>query len=123
MLPSSLLFILPPPSSPGQLIIIWVCFVVFSVIILFRHALIFFFLKNTAPPEIYPLPLHHALPISLPFGVTPSTPPKKISAPADPGYEAGMFAARASQSRVVKVPLTKTYAHDVKAMLAAAPDA
>jgi histidinol-phosphate/aromatic aminotransferase/cobyric acid decarboxylase-like protein len=42
---------------------------------------------------------------------------------ADPGYEAGMFAAAAAQSRVVKVPLTKTHAHDVRAMLAAAPDA
>src|SRR5450755_1621018 len=42
---------------------------------------------------------------------------------ADPGYEAGMFAANALGAKVVKVPLTKTYAHDVKAMLAAAPDA
>jgi histidinol-phosphate aminotransferase len=41
----------------------------------------------------------------------------------DPGYEAGMFAAQAIGAKVVKVPLTKTYAHDVKAMLAAAPDA
>jgi histidinol-phosphate aminotransferase len=42
---------------------------------------------------------------------------------ADPGYEAGIFAAQAIGAKVVKVPLTKTYAHDVKAMLAAAPDA
>ena len=42
---------------------------------------------------------------------------------ADPGYEAGMFAAKAVGAKVVKVPLTKTYAHDVKAMLAAGPDA
>jgi histidinol-phosphate aminotransferase len=42
---------------------------------------------------------------------------------ADPGYEAGMRAAEHSHARVVKVPLTKTYAHDVRAMLAAAPDA
>jgi len=34
-----------------------------------------------------------------------------------------MFAAAATEARVVKVPLTKTYAHDVKAMIAAAPDA
>ena len=34
-----------------------------------------------------------------------------------------MHAARNSGARVVKVPLTKTYAHDVRAMLAAAPDA
>ena len=42
---------------------------------------------------------------------------------ADPGYEAGMFASEVSGARIVKVPLTKTYEHDVKAMLAAAPDA
>ena len=42
---------------------------------------------------------------------------------ADPGYEAGMHAAKIAGARVVKVPLTSTYAHDVKAMLAAAPDA
>src|SRR5258705_8366133 len=34
-----------------------------------------------------------------------------------------MFAAHASGARIVKVPLTKTYAHDVKAMITAAPDA
>jgi histidinol-phosphate aminotransferase len=51
------------------------------------------------------------------------TSPKKSFVTADPGYEAGMFAATANGARVVKVPLTKTYAHDVKAMLAAAPDA
>jgi histidinol-phosphate aminotransferase len=42
---------------------------------------------------------------------------------ADPGYEAGMRAAKISGARIVKTPLTKTYAHDVKAMVAAAPDA
>jgi histidinol-phosphate aminotransferase len=42
---------------------------------------------------------------------------------ADPSFEAGMFAAKRAGARVVNVPLTKTYAHDVKAMLAAAPDA
>jgi histidinol-phosphate aminotransferase len=42
---------------------------------------------------------------------------------ADPCYEAGMHSADAAGARVVKVPLTKTYSHDVKAMLAAAPDA
>jgi histidinol-phosphate aminotransferase len=35
---------------------------------------------------------------------------------ADPGYEAGMYAAKVSGARIVKVPLTKNYAHDVKAM-------
>jgi histidinol-phosphate aminotransferase len=41
----------------------------------------------------------------------------------DPGYEAGMEAAKISGARVVKVPLTKSHAHDITAMLAAAPDA
>ena len=42
---------------------------------------------------------------------------------ADPGFEAGLFAADRAKARVVKVPLTKSYAHDVKAMIAAASDA
>lgn len=49
--------------------------------------------------------------------------PTRSYVTADPGYEAGMEAAKSAGARVVKVPLTKTYAHDVKAMLAAAPDA
>jgi histidinol-phosphate aminotransferase len=35
---------------------------------------------------------------------------------ADPGYEAGARAAQFVGAKVVKVPLTQTYAHDVKAM-------
>lgn len=42
---------------------------------------------------------------------------------ADPGFETGMRTAESAGARVVKVPLTKTYAHDVRAMIAAAPDA
>jgi histidinol-phosphate aminotransferase len=57
------------------------------------------------------------------FGVVAFTSPQRSYVTADPGYEAGMFAAESTQARVVKVPLTKTYAHDVKAMIAAAPDA
>ncbi len=57
------------------------------------------------------------------FGVVAFTSPQKSYVTADPGYEAGMFAAESVQARVVKVPLTRTYAHDVKAMIAAAPDA
>ncbi len=56
------------------------------------------------------------------FSVITFTSNKKTYVTADPGYEAGMFAAEFSGARVVKVPLTKSYAHDVKAMLAAAPD-
>ena len=57
------------------------------------------------------------------FGVIAFTSAEKSYVGADPGYEAGPHAASAVNARVVKVPLTKTYAHDVKAMLAAAPDA
>jgi histidinol-phosphate aminotransferase len=41
----------------------------------------------------------------------------------DPGYESGGKAAKITGARIVNVPLTKSYAHDVPAMLAAAPDA
>jgi histidinol-phosphate aminotransferase len=60
-------------------------------------------------------PLHHT--------VVAFTSPQRSFVTADPGYEAGMFAASVAGAKVVKVPLTKSYAHDVKAMLAAAPDA
>ena len=60
-------------------------------------------------------PLHHT--------VAAFASPQRSYVTADPGYEAGMFADRVAGAKVVKVPLTKTYAHDVKAMLAAAPDA
>lgn len=68
----------------------------------------------------------HAFPGSsgpLHYSVLAFTSPSKSYVTADPGYEAGAHAAKASGARVVKVPLTKTYTHDVKAMLAAAPDA
>jgi len=60
-------------------------------------------------------PLHHA--------VAAFVSAERSYVTADPGYEAGMFAAAARAAKVVKIPLTKAYAHDVKAMLAAAPDA
>ncbi len=68
--------------------------------------------------RIYPgssEPLHHT--------VAAFTSAERSFVTADPGYEAGMFAASALGTRVLKVPLTKTYAHDVKAMLGAAPEA
>jgi histidinol-phosphate aminotransferase len=49
--------------------------------------------------------------------------PKTSYVTAEPGYEAGAGAAKAVGARVVDVPLSKTWSHDVKAMLAAAPDA
>jgi histidinol-phosphate aminotransferase len=68
----------------------------------------------------------HVFPGSSPaltFSVVAFTSPQASYVTADPGYEAGMFAAEKVKARMVKVPLTRTYAHDVKAMLAAAPDA
>ena len=41
----------------------------------------------------------------------------------DPGYEAGARAAEFIGAKVKRVPLTKDYKHDVKAMLAADPNA
>ncbi len=68
--------------------------------------------------RIYPgssAPLHQS--------VLAFTTPDKPLVMADPGYEAGERAAKFIGSKVVKVPLTKEYAHDVKAMVAAAPNA
>jgi histidinol-phosphate aminotransferase len=47
------------------------------------------------------------------------TSPTRSLVMGDPGYEAGERAARFIGAKVAKAPLTKSYAHDVKAMLAA----
>lgn len=60
-------------------------------------------------------PLHQA--------VLGFTSPDKPFVTADPGYEAGERAAKFVGSKVIKVPLTKDYAHDVKAMAKASPNA
>jgi len=57
------------------------------------------------------------------YTVMAFTSPKATYVTADPGYEAGMHAARNAGARIVKVPLTATHAHDVRAMLAAGQDA
>src|SRR6201998_2659468 len=57
------------------------------------------------------------------FSVLAFTSAARSYVTADPGYEAGMHAAKISGARVVRTPLTAGYAHDVKAMLGAAPDA
>jgi len=59
----------------------------------------------------------------LALSVLAFTSPEKSYVTADPGFELGMNTADHSAARIVKVPLTKTYAHDVKAMLAAGQDA
>lgn len=57
------------------------------------------------------------------YSVLAFTSPTKSYVTADPGYEAGMYAARISGARVVKTPLNSTYGHDVKGMIEAAPEA
>ena len=53
------------------------------------------------------------------FSVVAFTSPTRSYVTADPGYEAGMNAAKYSGARVVTTPLTKSFAHDIAAMLAA----
>jgi histidinol-phosphate aminotransferase len=60
-------------------------------------------------------PLHQA--------VLAFTSPEKPFVTANPGYEAGERAARFIGAKVIAAPLTKSYAHDVKAMAAASPNA
>lgn len=58
------------------------------------------------------------------YSVLALTSPTKSYVTADPAYETGMRSAGVSGARVVKVPLMPgTYSHDVKAMLAAGPNA
>jgi histidinol-phosphate aminotransferase len=60
-------------------------------------------------------PLHQA--------VLAFTSPDKPFVTGDPGYEAGERAAKFIGAPVVKVPLLKNYAHDVKKMAVASPNA
>ena len=57
------------------------------------------------------------------YTVLAFTSPTRSYVTADPGYEAGVYTSEVSGARVVAVPLTKTYAHDIRAMVSAAPDA
>jgi histidinol-phosphate aminotransferase len=58
------------------------------------------------------------------YSVMAFSSPSRPYVTADPGYEAGMNAADMAGAKVFKVPLTRdTHAHDVKAMIAATPDA
>jgi histidinol-phosphate aminotransferase len=60
---------------------------------------------------------------ALSLGALAFTSPQKSYVTADPSFEIGMNMAQRNPARVVKVPLTKAYAHDVRAMLTEAPDA
>ncbi len=58
------------------------------------------------------------------YTVLAFTSPRRGFVTGDPGYEAGTFAAKLTGAKVYQVPLVKgTYAHDVKAMVAADPNA
>ena len=59
----------------------------------------------------------------LQFATLAFTSPNHSYVTADPSYEAGMVAAAAAGAKVIKVPLTPTYAHDIHAMIAADPNA
>jgi histidinol-phosphate aminotransferase len=70
----------------------------------------------------YLLPVAGSSP-ALNFIVGALTGPKASYVAAEPGYDAVAQVARTVGARVVGVRLTKTWSHDVRAMLAAAPDA
>jgi histidinol-phosphate aminotransferase len=53
----------------------------------------------------------------LALSVLAFTSPQKSYVTADPGFELGTMAAVANGANVVQVPLTKSYTHDMKAML------
>lgn len=57
------------------------------------------------------------------YTVLAFTSPERSLVIADPSYEAPMRAAEAAGAKIRKVPLTSNYAHDVKAMIAADPNA
>ena len=59
----------------------------------------------------------------LQFAVLAFTSKERGYVTADPGYEAGEVAAKLNDARVTHVPLTRTYAHDVRAMVTADPQA
>jgi histidinol-phosphate/aromatic aminotransferase/cobyric acid decarboxylase-like protein len=70
---------------------------------------------NVAPFPGSSAPLHQS--------VLAFTSPARSFVIADPGYEAGERAAKFIGANVIRVKLTKDYAHDVRAMAAADPNA
>jgi histidinol-phosphate aminotransferase len=60
---------------------------------------------------------------ALSHAVLAFTSPRKSYVAADPSFEAGWHMAERNGARVVNVPLTASYAHDAKAMVAAGSDA
>jgi histidinol-phosphate aminotransferase len=76
--------------------------------------------EGVSPDYVQPYP-GSSLPLHL--SVIAFTSPTKSFVIADPGYEAGERAAKFIGAKVIRVPLTKSYTHDVKAMAAADPNA
>src|ERR1039457_1720637 len=73
--------------------LLYVCKVVSTCPVFVCFNILFFFFNDTAPPKIYPLPLHDALPIS--GGVCPSSSLKRAA-----NAERDMPAASARDSTV-----------------------
>ncbi len=57
------------------------------------------------------------------FSVLAFTSKDRSYVAADPGYEAGAVAAKLNDAAVHQVPLARDYSHDIRAMLAADPNA
>jgi len=57
------------------------------------------------------------------FSVLAFTSPTRGFVTGDPSYEAGMRAAQIAKAKISKIPLKADYSHDVKAMVAADPNA
>jgi histidinol-phosphate aminotransferase len=57
------------------------------------------------------------------YTVLAFTSPERSLVVADPSYEAPTYAAKFNGAKIVKVPLTADYAHDVRGMAAADPNA
>lgn len=86
----------------------------------------FAFVETMAASE--GLPYNYVLPAAgssdpLHRAVLAFTSPSRPLVTAEPGYEAPQGAARFNKAKIIKVPLSKDYSHDAKAMAAAHPDA
>ncbi len=80
------------------------------------------FSKQLGLPENY-LTIYGGSSDPLQFSAAAFTSADKPFVAADPSYEAGYWGAKAAGHAIKLVPLTSTYAHDVKAMVAASPNA
>jgi histidinol-phosphate aminotransferase len=57
------------------------------------------------------------------YSVLAFTSPERSLVIADPSYEAPLYAAQANHAKIIKVPLAADFSHDVRAMIAADPNA